>query len=924
MAKTVTEVEDGIADNIESANMSTEKSLADTLEGKGYRKRGNMFTRKAIIDMTLLGGIEEERHEIEAYHHFIAPEFETGVDLSRESLSSMGYEEIELKVQKAVTNLRRYSDLIFGSKTSKETANWKGFDEEFSSYVKNAEKSFNSSRQASKYKDTKGLFYMHLGYAPVMKDKEPEKVKTAGYGEYGRIYELYFRNEARLGRGIASLDQPWYSQKLWDDDRDNDGESDGLFGAPSVRSIGNIAMTIVAGTGPLAFAVNMIDDAAFTAMDIGSGITDWDDGMMSLGKQTATGAVTQGIGSKYDKFKSDSFLATTGAAGIKTASTNLATTAINSFDLNSGGLYFNTNSFENNWKSDLYGKGAVSGYISSMGTAGLNSTLTGFYGNDLAYGKALSSSIAGSAASIYEYNALGSTTLNVLNTTDILSFLGADNLIDDYGGVGLLEMGVGDGGSLFNFGTEGQNVNASQIASAYQGINTYYQNARISLSQKENIRDARVGMRALYSRGGTDEEAMKLYTNLLSGKDNIEIDNSIKTEAETVKNTETGGRTILLNSNIGKDKMSGLHLGIVLGHEAYRDGYKVGCIDKNGNIETLESNTRETKAGSINRMEMALAIEKDYKGFIKEGTRLSDEVKLYEAAKKIGNLKLFTDYIESSYNHEKDYYFPEISNNGMYQNINNKRLKNETLLNGMTEVEVNEYNEKLLEASVDAYAVDVYGNMDISESMKNELKKDILENKGRAKKYLYNPIEHESIASDGCKLFDAVYTVNSLTGKEIDIVDANKKLKDAGIYTNNNLLTTENYKDALNILADGLYEFEHVFSKEGVTYKDLYKYATSKDQYVAHLRIKKENRTEDYHSEAFAGLKNSHLVYIDNGRLSYTADTVKTANSWAGNSYTGKTNRTLDEIYRWDIFKATPTAKYYHEFEMLYKLAGLR
>ena len=115
-----------------------------------------MFTRKAIIDMTLLGGIEEERHEIEAYHHFIAPEFETGVDLSRESLSSMGYEEIELKVQKAVTNLKRYSDLIFGSKTSKEAANWKGFDEEFSSYVKNAEKSFNSSRQHQSTKTQKG------------------------------------------------------------------------------------------------------------------------------------------------------------------------------------------------------------------------------------------------------------------------------------------------------------------------------------------------------------------------------------------------------------------------------------------------------------------------------------------------------------------------------------------------------------------------------------------------------------------------------------------------------------------------------------------------------------------------------------------------------------------------------------------------
>ncbi len=641
MAKTVTEVEDGIADNIESANMSTEKSLADTLEGKGYRKRGNMFTRKAIIDMTLLGGIEEERHEIEAYHHFIAPEFETGVDLSRESLSSMGYEEIELKVQKAVTNLRRYSDLIFGSKTSRETANWKGFDEEFSSYVKNAEKSFNSSRQASEYKDTKGLFYMHLGYAPVMKSKDPEKIKTAGYGEYGRIYELYFRNEARLGRGIASLDQPWYSQKLWDDDKDNDGDSDGLFGAPSVRSIGNIAMTIVAGTGPLAFAINMIDDAAFTAMDIGSGITDWDDGMMSLGKQTAVGAVTQGIGSKYDKFKSDSFLATTGAAGIKTASTNLATTAINSFDLSSGGLYFNTNSFENNWKSDLYGKGAVSGYISSMGTAGLNSTLTGFYGEELKNGKALSSSIAGSAASIYEYNALGSTTLNVLNTTDILSFLGADNLIDDYGGVGLLEMGVGDGGSLFNFGTEGQNVSTSQIASAYQGINTYYQNAKISLSQKENIAEAKVAMRALYSRGGTDEEAMKLYTNLLSGKDNLKVGSTGGETAETTLNNN-GGRTIRVAST-GNNMMSRLRLGTVLGHEAHRDGEDSGQ-------EVQES---ETVKAVYNHTGMALDMENDYSGLIASDKSLLKDVI------RLGSTQNLNDYSESvltDYDSTKDYW----------------------------------------------------------------------------------------------------------------------------------------------------------------------------------------------------------------------------------------------------------------------------
>ena len=57
MAKTVTELEEGIGENIELANKSTEKGLSDTLTGKGYKKKGDYFTRKAIIDMTLLGGI---------------------------------------------------------------------------------------------------------------------------------------------------------------------------------------------------------------------------------------------------------------------------------------------------------------------------------------------------------------------------------------------------------------------------------------------------------------------------------------------------------------------------------------------------------------------------------------------------------------------------------------------------------------------------------------------------------------------------------------------------------------------------------------------------------------------------------------------------------------------------------------------------
>ncbi len=639
MAKTVTDVEDGILENIESANRSTEKSLADTLEGKGYRKKGNIFSRKAIIDMTLLGGIEEELHEIEAYHYFTAPEFKTGADLTRDSLSSMSRREIELKVEKAVANLKRYGEIIFGSKTSKEASDWKGFDEEFKSYAGNAEKSFSLSRQATKYRDTKGLFYIHLGYAPVMDSKSPEVVKTEGYGEYGRIYELFFRNEARLGRGIASLDQPWYSQKLWDDDRDNDGESDGLFGAPSVRSMGNIAMSVVSGgAGMWAFAVNMIDDAAFTAMDIGSGITDWDDGMMSLGKQTTAGAVTQGLGNRF-KIETDSFLASAAHTGLKTASTNLATTAINSFDFNSRGIYFSTDTFRRNWQSDLYGRGAVPGYINSMGTAGLDSTLTGFYGKDLSCGKALSSTIAGSAASIYEYNTLGSTKLNLLNSSDL--FFRNSGLKDRFGGTGILEMGIGDGGSLFEFGINGQNMSASQITSAYKGINTYYQNARIYSSGQENIKDARVAMRALYSRSTSDAAASLLYRNLLSGKDNLEIDKSLEGRAQTVKNS-SGGRTVKVSS-LGNDYYSRLHLGVVLGHEAYRDGTDNG----------REVQKSETVDAVYNHTKMALDMENDYTGFIE-----SDEALIKDLLRlsKAGNTGDYEKSVLSEYESGSDYW----------------------------------------------------------------------------------------------------------------------------------------------------------------------------------------------------------------------------------------------------------------------------
>ena len=856
MAKTVTELEEGIRENIDLANRGTEKALSDTLTGKGYKKKGDYFTRKAIIDMTLLGGIEEETHEIKGYKHFKAPEFKTGVDLSKSSLENIGEGEIQMRIEKAVCDLKRYSDLVFGGKTASDASVWAGFDQEFLKHVKSAEKGFRASEQAGKYSDTKGLFYMHLGYAPVMKDKEPEKVKTEGYGEYGRIYKLYLRNEARLGRGIACLDVPWYSQKLWDDDKNNDGKSDGFLGAPSVRSLGNIAMTIMAGTGPFAFALNMLDDIAFTAMDIGEGVIDWDDGMANIGKQAAVSYATRGIGEKYGKIETNNILTSTAAAGLKTASVNLTSTAINSFDFNSQGLYFNTDTFGRNWQEDLYGKGAVSGYISGMGAAALDSTLTGFYGNDLAYGKALSGTIAGTAASVYEYNALGSTKLNVFN----------------FRGTGLLELNVGGDGSLFDIGMGGQDVSAGTLAASYKGLNTYYQNARISFSGKDNIRDARVGMRALYSAGRQDEKAVELYKNLLSGKDRLEVDKGLRGGAETVLDYETGGKVLRLSS-LGNNKMERLHLGVVLAHEAYRDGV------------VSDSNSLETREAVRAHIRVAEDIDKDYKGFLGSNLHLKAESGLLEIAERTGIEDLFNGYVDKAYNSiDGDFYFPEFKDFGMKQNLD---AGNDKITLGYDEKEVNgarfdaQYRKYLADEglSPDIFSRDSF----IALWENNEKVKDI---------YKVDIYKNETIAEVGCNLYSLLYIQQTLTNNVITGKDANEKLKAGNQFAAGNLLLTDSTK-ALSILAEGKYEFSfESYGNDSDTEKAIIE------------RLESARDSEDpecirvFTGKHFMVLKDFTTAVDDNGNT-YISE-IEVLNPWKD----GKTTYSGNEIKRFDIFKA--------------------
>jgi hypothetical protein len=306
-----------------SANISVEKNVHKTLYTAGFQRKGSQYERKAIVDSTLWD-VETESQRIGAYKFFKGPRFDHGVNLSSSSIKNADPELLEKKVEKARKALSAYMNQIFGVE-AEEGEEAVPLDETFMEIVRQAERSIRNSARAGEVRDeesrttygqTKGLFNMHVGYVPVMKKKDPGKVDKKGYGEMGRIYEQFFISEARFSRGIAISGSPWYSQKLWDDDADNDGASDSILGAPTVRSVADVGMAVAAnfiapgvGGALVSAALNMVDDAIFTALDVANGAASAGDawggfakkGAISMGT-TLTGGAFNGFGDSLGGF----------------------------------------------------------------------------------------------------------------------------------------------------------------------------------------------------------------------------------------------------------------------------------------------------------------------------------------------------------------------------------------------------------------------------------------------------------------------------------------------------------------------------------------------------------------------------------------------------------------------------------------------
>jgi hypothetical protein len=529
--ETVERAEERIDERIDDANRNVEYSVNRTLVGAGFRRNGGQYERKAIVDSTAWA-TETETQRLGAYRYFEAPAFDYGVDLSSRTITHTDVEVLEKRVEKAKENLEAYLALIFG--TEEQEGRPEELDERFMEIVERAEAEIAAGARAAEVRDEesgatygeiKGLFNIHVGYVPAMDEEDPEKVSRAGYGEMGRIYEKFFIYEARFGRGIAISGQPWYNQKLWDDDADNDGQSDGILGAPTPRTVADVGMAVTAnlvapGSGVLLSAaltagMNLADDALFTALDVAGGM-DAGEAWEGFAKKSAismgttfTGGVFNGFGEGADflsegiggmDFFQDSLIASTTLKATELTGNLTYTNAVNAIDFD-GALSFDSEAFYGGFQGASAWSGVAGGAASHFVSGGLAKSWNGELDTmgfdvettlDRSAINSLNRLAGGLTESAVEYAMTGSVTYNVAN----FNMFGLENRTGK-GTVsgGMLEMHVGGDGPLFEVGRDGTDVSYTAVVSAYKG----YQE---SLRRNEIQGDIRfAGQRRDYIKG---------------------------------------------------------------------------------------------------------------------------------------------------------------------------------------------------------------------------------------------------------------------------------------------------------------------------------------------------------------------------------------------------------------------------------------
>ncbi|MCF7937197.1 MAG: hypothetical protein K9L68_01220 [Spirochaetales bacterium] len=393
---------------IDKANNAVSRRIDKGLTGAGYRKKGENYFRNIIIDQTFAGGTERKKQHIGAYTHYKIPvslrmlldfytDNEPGLNDSADSRTDR-YKLLVDRSQQSVDTINTLKKMIFAdlgySLRNNEggtiSSIWKNTDvpDSYQRLWEEKYKAYNSAGAANEH-PAQGLFGIHVGYAPRMKDNDPGTVELAGYGEYGRIMTRFYKQQNEAGRGLARLSVPVYDMRIWDDDKNNDGRADTWFSSPSIRSVADVSLALLSGGAgsPLAsLALGLSDDLLLSYTSSSHGYQKPDEALFDFGRSAVSAAASTATSSLFhsaeavsgfdytdiglEHLVNDSIL-----SGSETVLNRLQSSLINSVTLESGSIVYDDDTFRKRFLSPSSGAAIASALTDSTVTYGMDTLL---------------------------------------------------------------------------------------------------------------------------------------------------------------------------------------------------------------------------------------------------------------------------------------------------------------------------------------------------------------------------------------------------------------------------------------------------------------------------------------------------------------------------------------------------------------------
>ncbi|MBC6719662.1 S-layer family protein [Treponema sp. Marseille-Q4130] len=650
-------------------NQSIEDYVKETVLNSGYTWSKKIIKRRVVVDSNFWTATRKTQ-TVHPYEWYATAAPDIGIDVK--ALAVANHDAVDCLMATAQKNLSAWYERVFGDG---------------------------------------GEFEKHRGEAPKLKSGGDINIKRGrqgniekqGSGEIGLVMLDVLWNDVEESYGWAELSKPDWDQKLWS------GSSFFGMDPPSIRTVTTVAATVVAtvvsavctwgSAAPVVAAlcsaavvstITMSNELLFAALDLSGGYKTAEE----IGKSLAMSAVTSTLSMAGGAAGAGAgLLGGFAGAALKTGisvSSGLTGKFI------TGGIASGWNWSEMGKQWDDWGdwKGTVidtagSAVTNSMEAAMLGNTITkngqisgytkvvGFNSGQIGQIKTLAGTAGNLTASAMELGINGETTINVLNTSDLLKntkLAGASN--------GLLALTFGKNGAHAEISTAGRNYNIAEITNTIGGMKTAGIALRTNAYERKNGAGTGTALRTQYGFG--DKTARQQADDILHGRAELIKDEGTVTAGGRAKTELDGKRKIYVNGNTFDGTVeSALAMGIALQHEAYRDGITESSAAQQA--ETMQSVYKHTEMAL--RMASDGMVDKMMDGVLSRMPELKSDIRNYnrymfamaqageDEAKQREAYAQYAAYIDAAYDSSGDYW--KLTHGGQLVNDRQGWLKDE-------------------------------------------------------------------------------------------------------------------------------------------------------------------------------------------------------------------------------------------------------